>query len=225
VASVTRVHRAILDNAPISNRSTCDRDGDHLINIKRGCETLVALAQRSNRCRLAAFERIGKKLLATIGGASGPLIASFFLAMGKDLDGAMQPSSTQMAQAFPAGVDGDPQSRQGDLGEKRCSDVLIPVARLFLRLTQESANTGNVVRAAQGQEASAACWPRVTWCLQGAGVFSWGTLDRAHRPGSRLRQIAIAAVCDLLAGRHANGAYGANGTDSIPGAGFEGTAP
>ena len=61
-------------------------DGDHFINIKRGCDALMALSPELAPLPTdVAFSRIGTKLMTTIGGASGPLLASFFLAMGKSL--------------------------------------------------------------------------------------------------------------------------------------------
>jgi|SRR5882672_2142674 len=227
VASVRAVHRAILDNAPmIESLDRAIGDGDHLINIKRGCETLVALGAEIEPLPPAqAFERIGKKLLGTIGGASGPLLASFFLAMGKDLDGTLQPTSTQMAQAFSAGVDAIRSRGKADLGEKTMLDVLIPVARLFLRLTAESATMETLCERLKEEAERGMLATRDMVASKGRAYFlgerSIGHID----PGSKTSQVAIAAVCDLLAGRRANGANGANGTDSMPGAGFEGTAP
>ena len=81
--------------------------------------------------------RIGMKLLGTIGGASGPLISSFFIAMGKALEGCAEPDRRQFAAAFAAGVEAIKARGKADLGEKTMLDVLIPVSRLLLRLADE----------------------------------------------------------------------------------------
>ena len=61
-------------------------DGDHYVNLCRGIG--VVLAMREELAPLApdeALKRIGMKLLSTIGGASGPLIASFFISMAQSV--------------------------------------------------------------------------------------------------------------------------------------------
>jgi dihydroxyacetone kinase-like protein len=196
-------------------------DGDHLINITRGCETLIALSPELEPLVPAiAFERIGKKLLGTIGGASGPLIASFFLAMSKDLDGVAQPTSAQMAQAFSTGVDAIRMRGKADLGEKTMLDVLIPVARLFVRLAEQGTALDELCERLKEEAERGMLATRDMVASKGRAYFlgerSIGHID----PGSKTSQVAIAAVCDLLAARSTNGA---NGTKVLPAAGFEGT--
>ena len=59
-------------------------DGDHYINIKRG-----SIAVQSTESELAtltpdqAFKKIGMTIMTSVGGASGPLFASFFLSLAK----------------------------------------------------------------------------------------------------------------------------------------------
>ena len=61
-------------------------DGDHYINMKRGAQTIVDMQQElATLTPDAALNKIGMKLLSTIGGASGPLLASFFMGMAKTI--------------------------------------------------------------------------------------------------------------------------------------------
>ena len=79
-------------------------DGDHYVNLCRGIG--VVLAMREELAPLApdeALKRIGMKLLSTIGGASGPLIASFFISMAQSVKEQGGDSLTQIATAFAAG--------------------------------------------------------------------------------------------------------------------------
>src|SRR4029450_10086765 len=115
-------------------------DGDHFINVRRGCDVLMAM--RGELVRLApgaAFGKIGIKLLSTIGGASGPLISSFFIAMGKTLNGVAEPDRPPFAAAFVAGVEAIKSRGKADLGEKTMLDVLIPVSRMLQRLADDGA--------------------------------------------------------------------------------------
>src|SRR5207248_7621747 len=88
--------------------------------------------------------KIGMKLLGTIGGASGPLISSFFMAMGQVLQTTEEPDRRQFAAAFAAGVEAIKQRGKADVGEKTMLDVLIPVSRLLLKLADEHASLDDV---------------------------------------------------------------------------------
>ena len=61
-------------------------DGDHGTNMKRGCEAVLGKLDAISAQPLdEAFKMIGKTLVMTVGGASGPLYGSFFLAAGEAL--------------------------------------------------------------------------------------------------------------------------------------------
>src|SRR5438128_2816119 len=107
LACLAAVHREIVGHeAEIESLDRAIGDGDHFINVRRGCEVLAALAPTLDGLPPAqALQKIGMKLLATIGGASGTLFSSLFLAMAKTLDGEPAPDRQLFAQAFAAGVE------------------------------------------------------------------------------------------------------------------------
>ena len=139
VAAVEAVQAAILANEQhIESLDRAIGDGDHFINVRRGCESIVALkAELLPLAPAQAFNRIGMKLLSTIGGASGPLIGSFFISMGRELEGTAEPDAQAFARALAAGVEAIKSRGKADLGDKTMLDVLIPVSRLLLRLAGE----------------------------------------------------------------------------------------
>lgn len=103
-------------------------DGDHLVNLQRGVAALVG--QSSELAGLdwsSAWQKIGMTLMAKVGGASGSLLGTLFVTMGKSLDGPELTRSV-MAEAFAAGVDAMKARGKSDAGEKTMLDVLIPVA-------------------------------------------------------------------------------------------------
>ncbi|MDP2904445.1 MAG: dihydroxyacetone kinase subunit DhaL [Methylovulum sp.] len=117
-------------------------DGDHVINLQRGIQALVA--QRDGLAKLdwtAAWQKIGMTLMSTVGGASGSLFGTLFVAMSK----AAQDQALDLprfAQVFTQGVEAVKLRGKADVGEKTMLDVLVPVAA-YLR---EAA--GNAVAAA-----------------------------------------------------------------------------
>src|ERR1700746_2356722 len=59
-------------------------DGDHGANMKRGFEAILSkLDAIAAQPPGEAVTAIGKTLVMTVGGASGPLYGSFFMAMGE----------------------------------------------------------------------------------------------------------------------------------------------
>ncbi len=200
IAATSAVQQALLEQeADIESLDRAIGDGDHFINVSRGCEVIVAMHDDLlPLAPAAAFQRIGMKLLSTIGGASGPLIGSFFIAIGRSLDGIVEPDRGQFATAFAAGVEAIKQRGKADLGEKTMLDVLIPVSRLMLRLSadglplfamceQLSAEAERGMRATRDMVASKG---RAHFL----GERAVGHID----PGSKTCAVAIGAVCALL---------------------------
>src|SRR5277367_3357066 len=78
-------------------------DGDHGHNMKRGFEAVLqdldALAAMDLPALLKA---VGTKLVMKVGGASGPLYGTLFLALGKELPA--QPTRGEAAAAFAAAI-------------------------------------------------------------------------------------------------------------------------
>jgi phosphoenolpyruvate---glycerone phosphotransferase subunit DhaL len=133
LSSSLAIHAAIVANeADIESLDRAIGDGDHYINMKRGSEMIAGMY--NELLSLPADEvlnKIGMKLLSTIGGASGPLFASFFMSMAKTLKQNGSESSLEIAAAFAAGVQAIMQRGKAQAGEKTMLDVLIPVSTTF----------------------------------------------------------------------------------------------
>ena len=103
-------------------------DGDHVINLQRGIQALMA--QREELSQLdwaAAWQKIGMTLMSAIGGASGSLYGTLFIALSK----AAHEQSLNLqsfADIFTKGVDAVKQRGKAEAGEKTMLDVYIPVA-------------------------------------------------------------------------------------------------
>src|SRR5688572_15269263 len=118
--AVEAVHAAIISHE--SEIESLDRDigdGDHYINIKRGSSAITAIHDElAGLAPDAVLNRIGMKLLSTIGGAAGPLFGSFFMAMGKTIKEQGGNTLPEIAAAFSAGVDAIKSRGKADIGEK-----------------------------------------------------------------------------------------------------------
>lgn len=201
IAAASAVQQALLaQEADIESLDRAIGDGDHFINVSRGCEVIVGLApELAALPPAAAFQRIGMKLLSTIGGASGPLIGSFFLAIGKAVDGEPEPDRLRFATAFAAGVEAIKQRGKADLGEKTMLDVLIPVARRFVQLAEAGAPLALLCSELPAEAERGMLATRDMIASKGRAHFLGERAIGHIDPGSKTCAVAIGAVCALLA--------------------------
>ncbi len=166
-------------------------DGDHGFNMKRGFEAVAAEASAIAAKPLPeALNAIGMQLVMKVGGASGPLYGTLFMAMGKAI--GAQPTMAEAAAAFDAAVAAVQARGKAEVGQKTMLDVLVPVrdalaaggpglARRLPEVAAAAAEATIPVRATRGRASF-------------LGDRSIGHLD----PGARSSSLLIAAVCNAL---------------------------
>jgi len=103
-------------------------DGDHVTNLQRGLKALTAQSDElAGLDWVAAWQKIGMTLMTAVGGASGSLYGTLFVAMSKAArDKALDLPA--VAEIFSSGVEAVKLRGKADAGEKTMLDVLIPVA-------------------------------------------------------------------------------------------------
>jgi dihydroxyacetone kinase-like protein len=107
-------------------------DGDHGINMDRGFrKVLTDLQDVQERDIGAVLKATGMALISSVGGASGPLYGTFFLAGARLVDGKLVLTDLEMALVLDAGVQGVVQRGRAQQGDKTMLDALIPAAHAF----------------------------------------------------------------------------------------------
>jgi phosphoenolpyruvate---glycerone phosphotransferase subunit DhaL len=118
--------------------------------------------------------------------------------MGHSLNGSEAPDRRQFAAAFASGVEAIKQRGKADVGEKTMLDVLIPVSRLLLRLTDEDAALAEVCAQLKDEATRNMLATKDMIASKGRAVFlgerALGHVD----PGCKTCEVAIAAVCDTV---------------------------
>lgn len=166
-------------------------DGDHGINMKRGFDAAVAaLANADGKPIPEILKAVGTQLVMTIGGASGPLYGTLFLALAKEMPAA--PDRASAVRAFAAAVEAVKARGKSDAGQKTMLDVLVPVREALA----DGADAARV-KAVAAAAAEATIPMRAT---RGRASFlgerSIGHMD----PGARSSALLIAAAADVLEG-------------------------
>ncbi len=198
--SLAAVQRSILANeSQIESLDRAIGDGDHFINVRRGCEVLAVLSPDLKGMPPGlVLHKIGMKLLGTIGGASGPLISSFFMAMGQTLGSVEEPDRRKFAAAFASGVEAIKLRGKADVGEKTMLDVLIPVSRLLLKLADEDTPLPALCAQIKDEASRNMLATKDMIASKGRASFlgerALGHID----PGCKTCEVAIAAVCDTV---------------------------
>ncbi|TRX02329.1 dihydroxyacetone kinase subunit DhaL [Candidatus Methylobacter oryzae] len=197
---IQAIDRAIEANAEeVTALDQAIGDGDHVTNLQRGIKAL--LAQSDELARLdwvAAWQKIGMTLMTAVGGASGSLYGTLFVAMSKAARD--RPLNLQtFAEVFASGVDAVKQRGKADAGEKTMLDVMIPVATSLQQTAADSVALPevfeNVTRAAiAGMEST-----RDMLATKGRASFL-GERSRGHiDAGAKTSQLMICALVGVLA--------------------------
>jgi phosphoenolpyruvate---glycerone phosphotransferase subunit DhaL len=200
LSSALAIHAAIV--AHENDIESLDRavgDGDHYINVKRGSEVIAGMYNELLSLPPdEALQKIGAKLLSTVGGASGVLFGSFFMQMAKVAKENGANNRLEIAATFAAGVQSIVQRGKATVGEKTMLDVLIPVSTTFTLVAAEGKSTKAICQALKiaadvGLESTrnmVASKGRAA----GLGERVIGHLD----PGAKSCQVMVHAVCDLI---------------------------
>jgi len=172
-------------------------DGDHFHNMKRGAETVIALAETlANEPADAALKAIAMKLMTTIGGASGPLTSSFFLAASKTPGVAGEWTPSVVAAMVGDGVAAIVKRGGAGLGDKTMLDVLIPVSETLTRCAGEGASP-EVTRARVKEAAEKGMLStRDMRAAKGRAAFLGERAIGHIDPGAMSCSVMIAAICD-----------------------------
>jgi phosphoenolpyruvate---glycerone phosphotransferase subunit DhaL len=166
-------------------------DGDHGINMKRGFEAVRADAEATARKPLPdALKTIGTQLVMKVGGASGPLYGTLFLALGKEI----APDASNLSAAFATAVEAVKSRGKSQPGQKTMLDVLAPVQ----------------IALAEGGADLSARLPKVAASAADATIPMLATRGRASflgdrsighmDPGARSSALMVASLCKALEG-------------------------
>ena len=189
----TVAQRVIASADELTDLDRAIGDGDHGTNMRRGFEAVLTTVDELSAKNLGESLRgVGTTLVMKVGGASGPLYGTLFMALGKSLGDEV--SRERVADAFAAAVEAVKARGKSDVGQKTMLDVLAPVLevlreggdRLPLRLkaaARDAAEKTIQMRAIRGRASF-------------LGERSIGHMD----PGARSSALIIDAIADVMEG-------------------------
>jgi dihydroxyacetone kinase-like protein len=189
---IKAVAQRVIDHAEeLTRLDQAIGDGDHGINMKRGCEAVLGeLPALCGQPLPDAVKAVGTRLVMTVGGASGPLYGTLFMSLGRALPPA--PTQAAVAEAFATAVAAVKARGKSDVGQKTMLDVLAPVLDALggdardlperLRTTASAAAEATIpMRAIRGRASF-------------LGERSIGHMD----PGARSAALMVEAIADVM---------------------------
>ncbi|MCC8956744.1 dihydroxyacetone kinase subunit L [Bradyrhizobium sp. Pear77] len=172
-------------------------DGDHGTNMKRGCEAVLGKLDAISAQPLdEALKMIGKTLVMTVGGASGPLYGSFFLAAGEALSHDKH-LPEDLADVFSSAVNAVSARGRSQVGEKTMLDVLVPVLETLKTAAGQPDLIARVRTTATEAVERTAPMQATKGRASFLGARSVGHVD----PGARSSCVLVQAVCAGLEAR------------------------
>lgn len=172
-------------------------DGDHGANMQRGFSAARDVADATDEETGAGdlLVQVGRKLISTVGGASGPLYGSAFRAIGKQL--GAEPSD--LPAALRAGLDAVRKLGSAELGDKTMVDAYAPA----LEAWNAALAAGSALPAAAAKAADAAeeGMRATTSMVARKGRASYlGERSAGHQdPGATSTALVFRALADTLA--------------------------
>jgi dihydroxyacetone kinase-like protein len=164
-------------------------DGDHGLNMKRGFEAvLAALPGLADKSLPEMLKAIGMTLVMKVGGASGPLVGTFFMELGKALP--EEPGRADLVAATEKAVEAVKARGRSEAGQKTLLDVLVPVQAVLAGGGDAKAIAAEAVQAAARTTPMQAIRGRASFL----GERSIGHMD----PGSRSASLLIGAAVETL---------------------------
>ncbi len=187
---VRALARSVIEHADeLTSLDQAIGDGDHGLNMKRGFEAVLAtLPGLADKSLPEMLKAIGMTLVMKVGGASGPLVGTFFMELGKALP--EQPSRADLVGATEKAIDAVKARGRSEAGQKTLLDVLVPVHAVLAEGGDAKAIAAEAVQAADRTTPMQAIRGRASFL----GERSIGHMD----PGSRSASLLIGAAVETL---------------------------
>ena len=199
IKCIDEVHNIIIKNEKeIESLDRAIGDGDHFINLKRGCIAVQSINDELlSLTNSQIFQKIGMKILSTVGGASGPLFATFFLEIAKTIKDS-EDELYNFYEGFNQAVNAIKQRGKSDIGQKTMLDVLMPVAVIFKSNIKYNIDRQKILDAIDAEAHKGVLATKdlipTKGRAAGLGERAVGHID----PGAKSCQLMINAVCRVL---------------------------
>jgi dihydroxyacetone kinase-like protein len=178
-------------------------DGDHGTNMNRGFKAAVQRLDglQDDEDLGGVFKAVGMALISKVGGASGPLYGSFYLALGKELGEAAEVDDERLAAALRAGYQGVVARGKAQLEDKTMLDAWHPALEALDAALASGEDLGAALEAAE-QAAEAGMKATIPLVARKGRASYLGERSRDHQdPGATSTHLLVKVLADVVNGR------------------------
>ncbi|MET8557175.1 dihydroxyacetone kinase subunit DhaL [Streptomyces sp. NPDC004959] len=162
-------------------------DADHGANMRRGFSAVrESLAADEPASPQAVLALAGRRLVSTVGGASGPLYGTLLRRTGKALGERTDPDRAEFAAALRAGIEAVSALGGAKPGDKTMIDALVPAA--------EALSTSWTAAAEAAREGAAGTVP--LRARKGRASYLGERSEGHEDPGAASAALLFAALAD-----------------------------
>ena len=199
--SWVRASAAVIDEnaAALTRLDAAIGDGDHGTNMNRGFK---AVLQRLDGLEAAdfgsVFKAVGMALIGKVGGASGPLYGSFYLAVGKGLGEVEAVEDGALAAALRAGYEGVVARGKAQLEDKTMLDAWHPALEALDAALAGGSDLGQALNQAE-RAAEAGMKATIPLVARKGRASYLGERSRDHQdPGATSTHLLVKALADVV---------------------------
>ena len=175
-------------------------DADHGTNMRRGCRAAVEALEAAGPEDVTGFGRaIAMKLISAVGGTSGPLYGSFFLALGTSGGGVDRLDAGGTVGALRAATEAVRSRGKAEPGDKTMLDALLPAMDAMEESLADGGSLGDALAA--GTSAAEEGMHATTPMLARKGRASYlGERSIGHQdPGATSAWLLVRSAAETLA--------------------------
>lgn len=185
-------------------------DGDHGINLRRGMEAVATMLDEADADAGSAdlLRLAGRRLISVVGGASGPLYGTLFIAAADAL-GDEPADGADLARALEVGVAAVGRRGRSEVGQKTMLDALVPAASTLTEALRPGSSASDAGRAAADAARTGRDATRDMIAQRGRASYL-GERARGHLdPGASSSAILFGALSAALADQPARSTWAA----------------
>jgi phosphoenolpyruvate---glycerone phosphotransferase subunit DhaL len=199
--SWVRASAAVIEDnaAALTRLDAAIGDGDHGTNMNRGFK---AALQRLDGLEAtdfgSVFKAVGMALISKVGGASGPLYGSFYLAVGKGLGDAEAAEDGALAAALRAGYEGVVARGKAQLEDKTMLDAWHPALEALEAALAGGSDLGQALDQAE-RAAEAGMKATIPLVARKGRASYLGERSRDHQdPGATSTHLLVKTLADVV---------------------------
>jgi dihydroxyacetone kinase-like protein len=199
--SWVRASAAVIDEhaAALTRLDAAIGDGDHGTNMNRGFKAVLQRLDGLEAADLGSvFKAVGMALISKVGGASGPLYGSFYLAVGKGLGDAEAVEDGELAAALWAGYEGVVARGKAQLEDKTMLDAWHPALEALDAALAGGSDLGQALDQAE-RAAEAGMKATIPLVARKGRASYLGERSRDHQdPGATSTHLLVKALADVV---------------------------